>query len=346
MILPVVMNSNFERLAVIDDYNSFIWTTRYYDCGDFELCVDVHDNSVDLFQMDYYILRDDDENVGIIENVKIQRNDDGHEMMIVSGRFLASIIGRRIISKQTQISGTVSNGIYMLLQNEIINPTIAERKISNFVCGTYTNSQGIEQQFTGDNLLTAITDICRTYNIGFKVILNDSNQYVFQMFNGVDRSYGQNVNPYVVFSDAYDNLLSSEYEENYKGIATNVLVAGEGEGLDRKTLWVTKTNPSGINRHEVYKDHRNIRSNDGEISDAEYQKLLREAGLEQLTSITQAFTGTVYFDNIVYKQDVNIGDICTIENARWGMYINARLVEVIESVNEAGEYSIVPSFGL
>lgn len=346
MILPIVMNSNFERLAVIDDYNSFIWTTRYYDCGDFELCVDVHSNSFDLFQMDYYILRDDDENVGIIENVKIQRNEEGHEIMIVSGRFLPSIIGRRIISKQTQISGNVSNGIYMLLQNEIINPTIAQRKISNFVCGNYINTQAIEQQFTGDNLLTAITDICRTYNIGFKVILNDSNQYVFQMFNGVDRSYGQNVNPYVVFSDAYDNLLSSEYEENYKNIATNVLVAGEGEGLDRKTLWVTKSNPSGINRHEVYKDHRNIRSNDGEISDAEYNQLLHEAGLEQLTTFTQAFTGTVYFDNIVYKQDVNIGDICTIENARWGMYINARLVEVIESVNEAGEYSIVPSFGL
>lgn len=342
----MVMSNTFERLAVIDDYISFIWTTRYYDTGDFELCIDVDNTSLELFQQDYFIVRDDDEHVGIIENIKIQRNEDGQEIIIVSGRFLSSILGRRIIAQQTQLDSTVSNAIYMLIQNEVINPTISQRKISNFICGDYTTTETIECQITGDNLLDSITSMCQTYGIGFKVTLNDNNQFVFQLFDGVDRSYDQDVNPYVVFSDEYDNLLSSEYEENYKDIATNVLVAGEGEGLDRKTLWVTESNPSGINRHEVYKDHRDIRSNDGEITEAEYNELLRQAGLENLTLFTQAFTGTVYFGNIEWKQDVNIGDICTIENKRWGMYINSRLVEVIESVNEAGEYSIIPTFGI
>ena len=67
---------------------------------------------------------------------------------------------------------------------------------------------------------------------------------------------------------------------------------------------------------------------------------------ESLTTITTAFTGTVYFGNLQWKLDVNIGDICVIENKRWGIYINSRLVEVIESMNEAGEYSIVPTFGI
>ena len=340
------MNKNFEMLAIIDYYVSFIWTTRYYDCGDFELVVDVNSNSLDLFQKDYYICRDDDEHVGIIENIKIQKNEDGQELIIVSGRFLSCILGRRIISEQTQINSTVSDAIYLLLNNEIIDPLIAKRKISNFTYGDYTTAETIEVQYTGDNLLKTITAICSTYGIGFKTLLSDNNQFVFQLFDGVDRSYGQSVNPYVVFSDEYENLLSSEYEENYQDIATNVLVAGEGEGLDRRTLWVTETDPSGIDRHEVYKDHRDIRSNDGEISDVEYLNMLREAGLQNLTTITQAFTGTVYFNNIVYKEDVNIGDICTIENKKWGIYINSRLVEVIESINEAGEYSIIPSFGL
>ena len=65
-----------------------------------------------------------------------------------------------------------------------------------------------------------------------------------------------------------------------------------------------------------------------------------------LTLDTAAFTGTVYFENVKYKEDVNVGDMCVIENSRWGIYMTSRLVEVIESVAESGEYSIVPTFGV
>lgn len=345
-MLPIVMNSSFVKLAVIDTYTSFIWTTRYYACGDFELCVDANLTNVSLFQEGYYILREDDDHVGIIEDIKIQRNEDGLELLIVKGRFLESIIGRRIISQQTILNGTLSDCINALLTNEIINPSVSARQISNFILGSYTISQTMQAQYTGKNLLETICAICETYGIGFKVTLNSSNQFVFELFQGIDRSYGQNVNRYIVFSDTYDNLLSSEYEENYQDIVTNVLVAGEGEGLDRKTLWVTVDNPTGLDRYEAWKDARNVRSNDGEITDAAYEAMLREDGLESITEYTTAFAGTVYFGNIEWKTDVNIGDICTIENSRWGLSINSRLVEVIESVNEAGEYSIIPSFGL
>ena len=466
-ILPIVLNKQFEKLAVVDDYSSFIWTTRYYTCGDFELCVDVTSNNMGLFQKDYYIIREDDEHVGVIEDIKIQRNEDLREILIVSGRFLSSIIGRRIIAKQTTVTGKVSSCIYALLKNEIINPEIAARKINNFVLESYSTIRKMEAQYTGKNLLETISNICQTYGIGFKTTLTDNNKFLFELFEGTDRSYNQIENPYVIFSDKYDNLLSSEYEEDYKDIITDVLVAGEGEGLDRKTLWVSggyqsigdnildpsdvinyglsnynysdgvwsgthTANTHGIaivspnvltvgktyiikykfqktvgtllkigghnagftqlgftvdgnkagsydtgydlpdgtgihtvtyigtyngnnnnnnffiqpnrlvatevtfkvwdleifeaealtslNRYEGYKDQRQLQSNDGEISDAEYENLMFEAGLEDVTTLTTGFTGTVYFDNIEYKKDVNIGDICVIENTSWGIY--------------------------
>lgn len=463
-ILPIVMNSQFERLAVIDEYTSLIWTTRFYICGDFELCVDVDEKTTGLFRKGYYIMREDDENVGIVEKIQIQKNEDDQELLIVTGRFLPSIIGRRIISQQTVVSGTVSDCVNTLLTNEIIDPEITARQIPEFTLGSYSIAQTMQAQYTGANLLEKICEICKTYGIGFKVTLNDQNQFVFQLFEGVDHSYGQSENPYVIFSHEYDNLLSSQYVEDYSDIATDVLVAGEGEGIDRKTLWVTsglnlmpnnpayweagglnsgqnvdnatalqtrirlitgipvqpnttyiitktagyaigihqmtaeggtfvhdslwqtgttysfttepnctfirvcfRNDPSGnispsvigtdvvitmvesdtgLNRYEFYKDQRNLQSNGGEISEAEYQAQMRESGLESITKFTSAFTGTVYFGNIKWKEDVNIGDICVIENKRWGIYTNSRLVEVIESVAETGEYSIVPSFGI
>lgn len=344
-ILPVILNTSFERLAVIDDYISLIWTTRYYTTGDFELCTDVNKKYMSLFMKGYYVVREDDEHVGIIEDVKIQRQQDGHEILIVSGRFLASILGRRIIADQTTVTGKISSCINTLITNNVINPEIEARQIENFVLGTYDIATTMQAQYTGKNLLETISAICEAYGIGFKVILNENNEFEFSLFTGTDRTYDQSVNPWVVFSDANDNLLSSEYEENYKNIATAVLVAGEGEGDERKKQWVTDGS-TGLARYELWKDQRNIQSNDGEISEDEYNKLLQESGKESLTVYTTAFSGTVYFDNIQYKTDVNIGDLCVIENSRWGLYINSRLVEVIESVSESGEYSIVPTFGV
>lgn len=344
-IFPVIMNDQFVRLAAVDDYSSFIWSTRYYTSGDFQLIVDVNDNNRTLFMKDYYVVRDDDENTGIIEDIKIQRNEDGRDQFIITGRFLDAVIARRIIAVQTTVTGKVSACIQTLLNQNIINPSIVARKINNFIIQSYTVNANMEAQYTGKNLLTTISDICKTYGIGYKVTFNADHEFVFQLYEGVDRTYSQNVNSWVIFSDKYDNLLSSNYEENYQKMATAVLVAGEGEGLDRKTVWVSD-GATGINRHEVYKDQRSIRSNDGEITPDEYTKLLQEAGKESLTKYTTAFTGTVYFDNIEYKKDISVGDLCVIENSRWGIYINARLVEVIESIDESGQYKITPSFGV
>ena len=343
-IVPVVMSSSFVRLGAVDDYISLIWTTRYYASGDFELCVPANAKNLNLYAQDYFIVRDDDENVGIIEDVKIQYIDEV-ATMIVSGRFLDAILARRIIAVQTTVSGKISACINTLITENVIDPDISARTIDNFVLGSYDIATTMKAQYTGKNLLETICDICKTYGIGYKVTLNDENEFVFQLYEGIDHTYDQSVNPWVIFSDRYDNLLSSEYQESYQDIATAVLVAGEGEGLDRKTAWVTDGS-TGISRHEIYKDQKNIRSNDGEIGDEEYQELLEEAGEELLTKYTTAFAGTVYFDSIKYKEDVNVGDLCVIENSQWGISINSRLVEVIESVNEAGEYSIVPTFGV
>lgn len=345
MMIPVIMNTSFERLAEIDDYISFIWTNRYYTAGDFELCVVANAENMALLQKWYYIVRDDDENVGIIEHLVVQHDEESGNVIVVSGRFLPSILGRRIIAVQTNVSGAISSCVNKLINENVISPTIAARQISNFILGSYTFSKTMYAQYTGDNLLDTISAICETYGLGFKVTLNDQNQFVFQLYQGIDHTYDQSTNPYVIFSDEYDNLLSSEYEENYAEMVTAVLVAGEGEGLQRKAMWVSD-GATGINRCELYKDQRDLQSNDGEIPTAEYDEILQEKGKELLTTYTAAFTGEVFMNNVEYRKDVNVGDLVVIENKKLGIYMNTRLVEVIESMSETGEYSTVPTFGV
>lgn len=344
-MIPIIKNKDFEKIGMVEDYFSFIWTSRYYNVGDFEIVVPADDTHIDLLQRGFYVTREDDEHAGIIEDIEITLDEDQNEQMIVTGRFLSAILARRIIAVQTQLYGTVSSGVNTLITDAIISPTIPARKISNFYVSPSDFEERLEAQYTGKNLLETIEDICQTTHLGFKTVL-DGTDFVFSLFSGVDRSFNQSENPRVIFSDEYDNLLSSTYQYSGSDIVTDVLVAGEGEGLDRKTVWASRDNPSGLDRYEAYHDQRNLSTNDGEISETEYNQQMLEEGLEQLTTITQAFDGTVYFDNTKYREDVYIGDVVTIQNKKWGVYINSRIVEVIESVDEAGTYSIVPTFGV
>lgn len=345
-ILPLILDSNFNMIGTIDTYKSLIWTTRYYVHGDFEITVGLTPQVMSLIKIGNYVIRDDDDNVGIIEKVDLKITETNEQRLIISGRFLTQILGRRIIAEQTQVSDTVSAAIYQLITDAIINPAIEDRKINNFILASFETSETIEAQYTGKNLYTVISDICLQYGLGFKITLNDSNQFVFSLYKGVDRSYDQETNPYIVFSDQYDNLINAEYQNDAKNLVTAVLAAGEGEGIDRKIVWVTsEANPTGLLRYEFYDDSRNTSSNSGEIPEEEYLNQLAELGRANLTTYESTFGGEANFSGINYKTDVNIGDIVTIENTRLGIALNARIIEIIESIDASGKYSIIPTFG-
>lgn len=345
-ILPIVADTNFIKLGVIDDYISLIWTTRYYEHGDFQIEIPITKENVELYKIGNYILRNDDPNVGIIEKVDLVYSSTSSRVLTISGRFLTQLLGRRIIAEQTVVSGAISTCINKLITDAIINPALNARKISNFVLDNYTIATTIEAQYTGKNLYEVISELALQYKFGFRITLNDDNEFVFTCYEGEDRSYNQSTNPYVIFSDEYDNLINSEYQKDSSGIITDVLAAGEGEGLDRRTVWVTNSEaPTGINRYEYYDDSRNISSNEGEISDQEYMEQLAEDGRMDLTTYTVTFAGECDSSNITFGVDVNVGDVVQIENSILGLTSTARIIELIESVDSSGAYSIIPTFG-
>ena len=343
-MIPTILNPARERIAEIDDFTSFIWTQRFYASGDFELCADI--SRLPFLVPGNYVMRKNDNRAGIIEKIQVSRSEEKQEMVIASGRMLPSILSRRIISTQTQISGLVTASIELLITENAINPSNTARKITDL---SFTNNSAstaqIDAQYTGQGLLETISGLCETNSIGMDCTFDDDYNFVFSLYDGVDRSYAQSVNPYVVFSDQYDNLLNSEYIEDYTDFATDVLVGGEGEGINRTMVWSAKDSQSGLSRYEKFLDASSAVSNDNIITQETYEKQLEGLGLEEVTEYTTAFSGEVDFSGVELGVDINIGDICTIENVRWGMYINSRLIEVIESIGEDGAYSAVPTFG-
>lgn len=340
-----VLDKQLNIVNVIDNYTSIIWTNRYYECGDFELYLSATPSLIRTLREDYYLLREGkEENAMIIETIQINTDEEEGNHIVVSGRCLKSILYRRIIWQQTQVNDFIENCITTLINENVISPSDGDRKISNLSLGylIQTNTK-LNTQYTGDNLGETITSICQSHGLGWNISLDlDNKKFIFSLYSGVDRSYNQDKKPWVIFSNEYDNLLSSEYIFSKTEYANVVKVAGEGEGLARKNTVIG--NATGIDRYETYADARDVSSNDGEISEEEYYSQLAEKGNEKLaeTVKTESFSGEVVEYQYTYDKDYSLGDIVEVVN-EYGMSAVSRIIEVIKSEDEAGIY-IIPTF--
>ena len=344
-----ILDTNFNAISVVDSYESFIWTDRYDAYGDFELYTPMSHSLLESVKQDYYVQNRDSEHVMIIEKLLIESDTEDGDHLTVTGRSLESILDRRIIWGQKTISGNLQNGIKTLLDETIINPSDGDRKIDNFIFEESTDPTitglTIEAQYTGDNLYDVIHKICNERGIGFKVTLNASKQFVFKLYAGVDRSYAQIANPYVIFSPNFENIINSNYIESKASLKNVTLIGGQGEGALRKYSSIGEG--VGLNRRELFTDARDITyevDTDVYLSDEEYNAQLHQRGKENLaehTAVT-SFEGqietTIMFK---YEQDFFNGDIIQYAN-EYGHEARARICEVVMSENTEGS-SVYPT---
>ena len=341
-----VLNKNFEKIALIDAYESLLWTDRYNKPGEFEIYTPVADFALQYPVADNYLQIKESEHTMVIEDTTIESNVETGNHIKITGRSLESILDRRIVWAQTDISGNLQNGIKRLLNENIISPSIADRRIPNFIFEDSDDPEitklTMENQYTGDNLLDIVQTLCETNEIGYKILLNNDNNFVFKLYKGIDRSYRQETLPFVVFKPSFENIINSNYAELNSEAKTITLVAGEGEGTSRKTRVVGTG--SGLLRKELYTDARDIQREEG-MSDAQYYAKLDQRGTEKLkeNKIKKTFDGECETTRMyVYKGDFDMGDCVQVAN-EYGMESPTRVVEYIWSSSAQGTTSY-PTF--
>lgn len=346
----LVLNTNFESIAVIDTYDSLIWTDRYNEYGDFEINFAMDENLLDYIQEDNYLWSKNSEHCMIIEDIKINTDVEEGNSLLVTGRSLESILERRIIWGQQIFNGNFQDAIEKMLNDNVISPSIPDRQIPNFIFVPATDTRitdlTISNQYTGDNLYDVIKGLCKENDIGFKIVLTDDNKFAFSLYKGEDRSYSQTENPYVIFSPNFENLINSNYFSSKANFRNVTLVAGEGEGASRKTTVVGSG--SGISRRELFTNASDISSNtdDGTLSDEEYLSQLQTRGLKKLAdyTIATAFDGEVDATKLFkYGEDFFIGDIVQIAD-EYGNEGSAYISELIISNSEEGLPIYYPTF--
>lgn len=336
-----VLNQSFEQIAVIDVFKSLIWTKRYFTCGDFELCVPADESLLQYFQPDYFLMRDDDDSVMVIEKLEAQTDVENGDFFIVSGRSLESVLERRVIPVQYTINSTdVVQGLKGLIiyETDDGDPTSFRALPGLVIDDSLSVPEKLLTQFTGDTLLGAVSQVCTRFGIGLKMTLSGSNM-ILSFYEGSEAD--------VIFSPEFDNMINSKYVKDYTNLANYAYVAGEGQGLNRIVTSLQKytPTPTGLNLRELYVDARDMSSDSGSTSSTDYLLMLGERGKEKLAEhdVAQSFEAEIEPQtSFVYKVDYNLGDIVTVTN-EYGVTAKPRIVEIIESWDETG-YTAIPTF--
>lgn len=369
----LVLDAKYDAIAVVDAFKSAIWTVRFNSAGDFELYLPATLKNIDIFKEDRYLWRRDSDRLMIIDTITIDTDADDVPMLTVTGESLESLLKRRVVADYTTISGNLQSAIRQLLNDSIISPAVSARKIPNFSFKTSTDPAitklSVEETyFHGETVYEAVEALCYEKKIGFRVLPAGAGGFEFELYAGTDRSYDQTENPHVVFSPAFENLLSSRYVKtfsNYKNVCCSIGVWREDitiEGVDSEGNAVTETTtvehdvmswasrsgatPTGLTRREIFLDNNSLDGSDETVGDQAYwEAVAKQKGKEELQDyeLTTAIDGELHGEwQWEYGKDYFLGDKVQVVN-EFKMEATSYISEIVFSADDTGE-RIIPTF--
>ena len=365
--------STREIIGIIDNSKSIIWHDVYYGVGDFEIYAPCTQENIDALAVGNYITRYNSRNIGIIEKIEVTYNPQDGRMIVAAGRFAKSILDRRLIFKlsghsvsPTFLSGNVESAARSLVADNAISCAFdTGRNMPELVLGASAgitkkiidnDGYSADKQVTYKELLSYSDGLLEEYELGAYCMLDNNLKLAYTVFEGADRSVDNTAgNQPVVFSQDFENLLSSEYQYDNTKLKNAALIGGEGEGEARFCSIVKDSAVTGLKRREVWIDSSSItkKYNDESgteqtFTDDEYDKQLKTDGMQKLAelAITETFEGEIDITNgsFSYGTDFALGDKVTVQDTGIGLYINARILEITEVQDDNG-YSIEAKYG-
>ena len=327
MTVLYLLDSSFRKIAVIDTWVSLIWIRRYQDVGEFELYIP--SVQAGIFEAGQFIRRADTGSVMMVTDITYTTDEEAGDYCTITGKSLENVLSQRVIWDDTTAAGKAEGVIYRLVErNAISSDALSARRFGFLSLAIPKGLDGEgEYKYSGNNLLDAVIKLCQSSGLGFRIENN-----VFEVYAGVDRSYQQSNNAYVVFSAKLDNLSSSTYSIDTTTDRNVCRVYSEASDTPYGYVKLVVGTDTGLARREVYyKGQSNA-------ADAVLQE--QAATILAQSQVTESFECEV-IPTYVYGVDYGLGDIVQYEN-EYGIKGRARVSEVIECRDETG-YTCIPT---
>ena len=226
--------------------------------------------------------------------------------------------------------------------NNVINPVLRHRMMQSLVLGINgKRGETLIWALRYKNLAEELTEIGDLSGLGWNIELDyHLKQYIFKVLEGRNLSTGQSVHSPVIFSPEFNSLGQLTYTESELDFKNVAIVAGQGEGVDRRIIEVGAG--EGFDRYELFVDARDVEE---EIQPEEGQEnpiprpeadIIRDLTNRGNRDLAE-HAPEVYMEGqvltkspFVYQKDYELGDIVTLQNRDWGITTDARIIEAKE----------------
>lgn len=259
----ILFDFDLNKIGFITDYISVIWDKRYNDTSEFELYIPATSENFNLIKSSTYVMRPDDDMVGLIKKVELDTSAENGDFLTVSGYGAEVLLNQRIVWEPLNFTGTVENLIRKIINDAFIDEpsgNLEREMVLSF--GTHLinldEAQNFKEatttQISYKNVGEKVKELCKEYGWGYRLIYKEyRNKYLyFQLYKGQDLSKA------IIFTESYGNIAQTKYTEDSTDIENVALVGGEGEGAERKTTTVGTA--EGTERFEIFVDAKDVSS--------------------------------------------------------------------------------------
>lgn len=360
--MPIrIMTKDFQPLGEIKKYSSLQVTRSWHGIGVLELRINrylLHAEKLIrgriLFPHAHlnkaYEIRH--------KEIELDENGKATENWIIRAPALKSWFSDRLTippvgKSQDSVKADAESVMYHYANSQAINPFDPGDALPVIAGVNQMRGDITEWNSRYKDLAEEMAEIGQLSGLGWNISIDyDAKAFRFDVLQGRDLTAGQSINPPAIFSTEFFTLKSLSYMESDLDFKNVAVVAGQGEGVDRRIITVGDLTATGLDRRVLFVDARDIEEETDDdppvpIPVERIEERLRQRGMEKLAEHQQEIFmegQALAKSRLIYGVDYDLGDMVTLQDKEWGVTMDARITEVKE-IYEPGNISIEPVFG-
>ncbi len=313
-------------------YFDLLWDRKYYETGKFSVQI----RAEDYREAMTYIFTVHRPELGMIQKIDYENEE---EMVTLSGFFYERKLADKIVWPMFERYGTRTGFVASAVERymgDIPKLTVAE----------YPDiGEKVRKQETGANLEEMAHTTLQVEEKAYRCRYDfEKDTVYFEIYQGLDRTQGQDKNNFVTFSKGFRNIKNIKAQSDCSAYKNYFVVAGQGEGENR--IYTVLDLSGGGYRQELFMDSKKKYAPDKQSLE-EYKNILLQEATERSKKYVDI--SNVEFDAVadagaVYLEDYDLGDKCDIILDQIGRSYEARVIEVLETWS-GGEHRVTLTFG-
>ena len=349
-----VLDDFLRRTAVIDLFESCIWTDRYAAKGDFEIVIPSVSQYRRILVPGTQLALNESDRIMTVETADVKTDADGRTLLTATGSSLENMLEDRVASNG--VSHLTEGGKWVITGT----PAAVAESVFNQICRLGILDPGDVIPFIQTGLLypagslgapsqvyafeipsgsvyKTVKDICDMYDLGFRLVRDgDNSKLYFEIYTGDNRTTRQMTLPPVIFSPEMDNLQNVSEMESLAGSKNVAYVFSKystaivyASGADADTV--------GFDRRVLHVDASELEGPAG----AAHTAAMVKKGQEELAAHRPlaALDGEInHYSKYKYMRDYRLGDLVEMRNTS-GATNDMRVTEQIFVSDEQGDRS-------